>query len=137
MATMYYDCDADLKYLQGKKVAVIGYGNQGRAQAQCLYDSGIDVVVGVNEGGKSWSCAKDAGIKTMSIEDAAKVGDIVHILIPDEVQPHVYTKYIKNNLKEGNVLSFSHGFNITFNQIKPPEYVDVVMIAPKTPGSEL
>ena len=64
MATMYYDCDADLKYLQGKKVAVIGYGNQGRAQAQCLYDSGIDVVVGVNEGGKSWSCAKDAGIKT-------------------------------------------------------------------------
>lgn len=137
MATMYYDCDADLKYLQGKKVAVIGYGNQGRAQALCLHDSGIDVVVGVNEGGKSWNCAKDAGIKTMSVEDAAKAGDIVHILIPDEVQPHVYAKYIKDNLKEGNVLSFSHGFNITFNQIKPPEYVDVVMVAPKTPGSEL
>jgi len=134
MAKLYYDGDADLSVLSGKTIAVIGYGNQGSAQAQNLHDSGIDVVVGLREGGKSWSKAKSDGLKVSAIEDAAEKADIIHILVPDEVQSQVYEASIKRYLSEGKVLGFSHGFNITFGWIKPPENVDLLMVAPKGPG---
>lgn len=131
---MYYDKDADLKYLKGKKVAVIGYGSQGRAQALNLKDSGIDVCVALREGSRSWERAEKEGLKVMTVPEAAKWGDIVQILIWDEVQGKVYREQIKENLEPGNTLMFSHGFNITYHQIVPPTYVDVIMIAPKSPG---
>lgn len=135
MAKIYYDQDVKKEYLEGKTVAVIGYGNQGRAQALNLHDSGVKVVVGLRERSKSFNLVKKDGLKVMSISEAAKVGDIVQILIPDEVQAKVYYQEgIKENLKEGNVLMFSHGFNIHFGQIVPPQNVDVIMVAPKGPG---
>nr|HPR42662.1 ketol-acid reductoisomerase [Candidatus Methanofastidiosa archaeon] len=134
MANIYYDKDADLKYLKGKKVAVIGYGSQGRSQALNLKDSGIDVIVGLREGGRSWERAVKEGQTVMTVDEAAKAADIVQILIWDEVQGDVYKAQIKDNLEPGNTLMFSHGFNIHYNQIRPPNYVDVVMIAPKSPG---
>jgi len=134
MAKLYYDVDADLSVLSGKTVAVIGYGNQGSAQAQNLHDSGIDVVVGLREGGKSWSKAKSDGLKVSALEDAAENADIIHMLVPDEVQSQVYEASIKPYLGEGKVLGFSHGFNITFGWIKPPENIDLIMVAPKGPG---
>ncbi len=134
MAKLYYDVDADLSVLSGKTIAVIGYGNQGSAQAQNLHDSGIDVVVGLREGGKSWSKAKSDGLKVSAIEDAAEKADIIHILVPDEVQSQVYKASIEPYLSEGKVLGFSHGFNITFGWIKPPENIDLIMVAPKGPG---
>jgi len=135
MAKIYYDKDVKKEFLEGKIVAVIGYGSQGRAQALNLHDSGVKVVVGLREGGKSFNLIKKDGLKAMSISEAAKIGDIVQILIPDEVQAKVYYQEgIDKNLQEGNVLMFSHGFNIHFGQIVPPKNVDVVMIAPKSPG---
>ncbi len=134
MARLYYDGDADLSVLSGKTVAVIGYGNQGSAQAQNLHDSGIEVVVGLREGGKSWSKAKSDGLKVSAIEDAAEKADIVHMLVPDEVQSQVYEASIRPYLSEGKVLGFSHGFNINFGWIKPPENIDLIMVAPKGPG---
>ncbi len=134
MAKIYYDEDADLRELDGKTVAVIGYGNQGHAQALNLRDSGVDVIVGALKGGKSWKAAEDAGFKVYEISEAAKKGDIIHILIPDEVQGEVYKKEIEPYLGEGDSLSFSHGFNIRFKQIIPPKTVDVFMVAPKGPG---
>ena len=135
MAKIYYDQDVKKEYLEGKIVAVIGYGSQGRAQALNLHDSGVKVVVGLREGGKSFNLIEKDGLKAMSISEAAKIGDIVQILIPDEVQAKVYYQEgIDKNLQEGNVLMFSHGFNIHFGQIVPPKNVDVVMIAPKSPG---
>ena len=135
MAKIYYDKDVKKEFLEGKMVAVIGYGSQGRAQALNLHDSGVRVVVGLREGGKSFNLIKKDGLKAMSISEAAKIGDIVQILIPDEVQAKVYYQEgIDKNLQEGNVLMFSHGFNIHFGQIVPPKNVDVVMIAPKSPG---
>lgn len=134
MAKLYYDGDADLSVLSGKTIAVIGYGNQGSAQSQNLHDSGIDVVVGLREGGKSWSKAKSDGLNVSAIEDAAEKADIIHILVPDEVQSQVYEASIKPYLSEGKVLGFSHGFNITFGWIKPPENIDLIMVAPKGPG---
>ncbi|HBY57901.1 MAG TPA: ketol-acid reductoisomerase [Candidatus Atribacteria bacterium] len=135
MAKIYYDQDVKKEYLEGKTVAVIGYGSQGRAQALNLHNSGIKVVVGLREGSKSFNLVEKDGLKVMSISEAAKVGDIVQILIPDEVQAKVYCqKGIEENLKEGNVLMFSHGFNIHFGQIVPPQNVDVIMVAPKGPG---
>jgi len=137
MAKIYYDSDISLEPLLNKKVAVIGYGSQGRAQALNMRDSGIDVVVGVREGGKSWKMVKEDGLEPLSIEEAAEEGDIIHMLIPDVVQPEVYKKFIEPNMKPGKVLGFSHGYNIHFRQIVPPSYVDVVLVAPKAPGPRM
>ena len=136
MVKILYDKDASLDFLKGKRVAVIGYGAQGRAQALCMHDSGVDVVVGLREDGKSWQQAEADGLKVASMKDAAAQSDIIHILIPDEYHKEVYDGDIKNELKPGKVLSFSHGFNICFKRIIPPSNVDVVMIAPKAPGTE-
>jgi ketol-acid reductoisomerase len=137
MAKIYYDQDVKKEYLKGKTVAVIGYGNQGRAQALNLHDSGIKVVIGAAPRDKypDWNNAEKDGLMAMSIGEAAKIADIIQILIPDEIQAKVYYEEgIDKNLQEGNVLMFSHGFNIHFGQIVPPKNVDVIMIAPKSPG---
>ncbi len=134
MARMYYDADANLDLLAGKTVAIIGYGSQGHAHALNLKDSGINVVVGLYPGSKSQQKAEEAGLKVLSVADAASAADWLMILLPDEVQKTVYKEEIEPNLKEGTVLSFAHGFNIHFGQIVPPETVDVVMVAPKGPG---
>ncbi len=134
MAKLYYDQDANLDLLTGKKVAVIGYGSQGHAHALNLKDSGVDVVVGLYKGSKSWEAAKEAGLAVMEAAQAAKEADIIMILIPDEKQAKLYQESIEPNLEEGNMLMFAHGFNIHFGQIKPPSYVDVAMVAPKGPG---
>jgi len=133
---LMYEADADAKYLDGKQVAVIGYGAQGRAQALMMHDSGVNVVVGVREKGASWELAKSDGLQVATISEAAKSADIIHILIPDEVQSDVYEAEIKEYVVSGKTLSFSHGFNIIFNKITPPEGVDVIMVAPKAPGTE-
>ena len=133
MAKLYHEEDVNLDVLKGKKVSVIGYGNQGSAQAQNLKDSGVDVIVGLREG-PSWERAIRDGMKVLPIDEAAKEADIVQVLVPDEMQSQVYTQYIKDHLEAGNALCFSHGFNITFKCIVPPEDVDVIMIAPKAPG---
>jgi len=133
MTKVYYDEDADLSALEGLKIAVIGYGNQGSAQAQNMRDSGLDVIIG-SRGDPSFDKAKEDGFEVLPIAEAAEKADIVHILIPDEVQAETYEKEIKNGLKEGNAIMFSHGFSIRFKAIKPPEFVDVMMVAPKGPG---
>ncbi len=135
MARIYYDKDVELEVLKDQTIAVIGYGIQGSAQAKNMRDSGLKVILGLRENGASWKKAKEDGFEVYPIDEAAKLGDIVHILIPDEKQPEVYRKYIHENLSEGNALSFSHGFNIRFNQIVPPANVDVIMMAPKGPGA--
>lgn len=138
MVKIYYDQDAQKSSLQDKTIAIIGYGSQGRAQSLNLKDSGVDVVVGLRENGVSWEKAKKDGLRVESIEEAVKKADIVQILVPDEVQPQVFcSNYILENLKEGNTLMFSHGFNIHFKQIVPPKNVDVIMVAPKSPGANL
>ncbi|MFZ9737435.1 MAG: ketol-acid reductoisomerase [Prochlorotrichaceae cyanobacterium] len=134
MAQMYYDSDANLDLLNGKTVAIVGYGSQGHAHALNLKDSGVNVVVGLYPGSKSVAKAEAAGLKVLSVSEAAKVADLVMILLPDEVQKTVYTNEIAPNLQSGNVLLFAHGFNIHFGQVVPPEDVDVVMVAPKGPG---
>jgi len=134
MVNVYYDKDAQLSYLDNKTVAVIGYGSQGHAQAQNLHDSGVDVVVGLREGSKKRKIAEKDGLTVCSIAEAAKKADIIQILIPDFIQRKVYKEKIEGNLVDGNALVFSHGFNIHFEQISPPEYVDVFMVAPKSPG---
>lgn len=134
MATLFYDNDADLSLLEGKKIAIIGYGSQGHAHALNAKDSGMDVVVGLYEGSKSRAKAEADGLEVMSVADAAKAGDVVMILVPDTKQADVYTQHIGPNLEAGNMLMFSHGFNIHFKQIVPPENVDVAMVAPKAPG---
>lgn len=133
---LYHDNDADLKVLDGKKVAVLGYGAQGRAQALCFHDSGLDVTVGVRKDGKSWNKAKEDGLKVAEFADAVKGADVVMILLPDEIQPEIYAKYVQPNLKDGAALEFAHGFNITYKLITPPENVDVIMMAPKSPGDK-
>ncbi len=135
MSRIYYDRDVELLVLEGETVAVIGYGSQGAAQAQNFRDSGVEVVLGLREGGESWKRASRDGFEVMTVEEAARRGSIVHMLIPDEVQPEVYAKYVRQGLEEGNALSFSHGFNIRFGQIVPPKHVDVIMMAPKGPGA--
>lgn len=132
---IYYEKDIDMGVLEDKTIAVIGYGSQGRAQALNMRDSGLNVIVGVRKDGKSWNIAKNDGMEVTTIEDASKRADIVHVLIPDEVQPKVYEKYIKSGLEDGNTLSFSHGYNIHFKNIIPPKNVNVTMIAPKGPGA--
>lgn len=134
MAKMYYDNDADLKFLEGKKVAVLGFGSQGHAHAENLKDSGVDVIVGLRPGSKHEEKALKAGLKVMPVAEAAKAGDVVMMLVPDEVCADVYKKEVLPNLEEGNVLAFAHGFNIHFNQVKVPAGVDVIMVAPKGPG---
>ena len=134
MAKMYYEKDCDINYLDGKKITIIGYGSQGHAHAMNLKDSGCDVCVGLREGSKNWANAEKAGLKVMTVAEAAKWGDIVMMLINDEVQADVYKKDIAPNLTAGNMLMFAHGFNIHFKQIVPPAGVDVAMIAPKGPG---
>lgn len=134
MAKLYYDNDASLDFIINKKVAIIGYGSQGHAHALNLKDSGVDVIVGLYEGSKSWEKAEAAGLKVYKVAEAAAAADWIMILLPDEVQPNVYRQEIQPHLKAGKVLSFAHGFNIHFGQIIPPSDVDVVMIAPKGPG---
>ena len=134
MAKMYYEKDCNLNVLKGKKIAIIGYGSQGHAHALNLKESGMDVSVGLRPGSKREKEAKDAGLKVMTVPEAAKWGDVVMILINDEVQADVYKKDILPNLEKGNALAFAHGFNIRYKQIIPPEGVDVFMAAPKGPG---
>jgi ketol-acid reductoisomerase len=131
---MYYDQDADLSYLQGKKIAVIGYGSQGHAHSLNLKDSGLDVRVGLRKGSKRWAKAEEAGLKVVTVEDAAKEADVIMILINDEFQGDVYRESIAPYVVSGNALVFGHGFNIHFGQIVPPKDVDVFMVAPKGPG---
>ena len=134
MARIFYQQDCDLQKLNGKTVAIIGYGSQGHAHALNLKDSGVNVIVGLYEGSKSWAKAEAQGLKVMTSAEAAKAADIIMILINDEKQASLYKESIEPNLEEGNMLMFAHGFNIHFNQIVPPKFVDVTMIAPKGPG---
>lgn len=131
---VYYEKDADLKVLKGKKIAVIGYGAQGHAHAQNLKDSGLDVVVGLRPSSEKAKQAKADGLAILPVPDAVKAADIVMILIPDEIQGDVYKESIMPNLKKNAVLAFAHGFNIHFGQIVPSADMDVIMIAPKGPG---
>lgn len=134
MTRMYYDQDADLGLLKGKKVAIIGYGSQGHAQAQNLRDSGIDVIVSDLKGSANYERAVKDGFAPVTAAEAASAGDLIQMLVPDEVQSRVYKSDIEKHLTDGKTLVFSHGFNIHFNQIVPPKNVDVIMIAPKGPG---
>ncbi len=131
---MYYDDDADLTLLNGKTVAIIGFGSQGHAHAQNLKDSGVDVIVGLRPGSDSVAKAKESGLEVTDVADAASSGDVVMVLLPDTEQARIYKEDIEPNLEERDSLAFAHGFNIHFGQIKPPKGVDVWMIAPKGPG---
>ena len=131
---IYYDSDADLKYLEDKVVAVIGYGSQGHAQAQNLKDSGVNVVVGLRKESSSWPLAEEDGFEVLTTPEAAAKADVIQILIPDIKQASVFKNDIEPNLEEGNALVFSHGLNIHYDQIVPQKDVDVFMVAPKSPG---
>jgi len=135
VAKIYYEKDADIASLEGKTIGVFGYGNQGHAQAQNLRDSGLKVKIGELKGTAGWNKAKEAGFEVKENKEIAQEADILQILIPDEYQAKMYKNDIAPYLKEGKALCFSHGFNIHFHQIVPPEYVDVFMIAPKGPGN--
>ena len=134
MARIFYQQDCDLNRLKGKTVAIIGYGSQGHAHALNLKDSGVNVVVGLYEGSKSWAKAEQQGLQVMTSAEAAKVADLIMILINDEKQAKLYKESIEPNLTEGKTLAFAHGFNIHFGCIKPPKNVNVIMVAPKGPG---
>ena len=134
MATMYYDDDADLGLLKDRKIAVIGFGSQGHAHALNLHDSGLDVRVGLYPGSRSWTSVEESGLRVGTVEDVSREADIIMVLIPDHLQRDVYEKAIEPGLAEGKMLMFAHGFNIHFQQIDPPDFVDVTMIAPKGPG---
>lgn len=134
MVQVYYDQDADLSLLKGKKIAIMGYGSQGHAQAQNLKDSGLDVIVGLRKDSKSWPKAEADGLKVAIVPEAAEAADIIQILVPDELQARLYKEEIEPYLSEGKALMFSHGFNIHFGQIVPPADVDVFLVAPKSPG---
>ncbi len=134
MAKLYYQEDCNLNLLKGKKVAIIGYGSQGHAHALNLHESGVDVIVGLYEGSKSWKLAEEAGLKVATAADASKEADVIMILINDEKQAKLYKESIEPNLTAGKYLAFAHGFNIHFGQIVPPADVNVFMIAPKGPG---
>ena len=137
MANIYYDEDADLGLLEGKKIAVIGYGSQGHAHALNLRDSGLDVVVGLYEGSKSKEKAEAEGLTVTSVAEASEAADVVMILVHDTIQSDVYESEIKEHLRPGDTLMFAHGFNIHFKAIVPPDFVDVSMIAPKAPGHRM
>ena len=131
---LYYDGDADLSVLSGERVAVIGYGSQGHAHALNLQDSGVDVVVGLYRGSKSWALAEEQDLRVEPVEKAVELGTVVVLLVPDQTQKALYEQTIRPNLKRGSALMFAHGFNVHFNQIVPPHDVDVTMVAPKAPG---
>jgi ketol-acid reductoisomerase len=131
---MYYDADADLSIIQGKKVAVVGYGSQGHAHAMNLRDSGVEVVIALKEGSKSIQKAEEAGFEVKTVADAAEWADLIMILAPDQHQRSIYNESIKNKLTPGKTLAFAHGFNIRFGYIEAPEGVDVILVAPKAPG---
>jgi ketol-acid reductoisomerase len=133
-AQMYYDADANLDLLNGKTVAIIGYGSQGHAHALNLKDSGVNVIIGLDPGRKSAAIALAAGLSVKTVAEAAKAADLIMILLPDEIQRGIYEREIEPNLSAGKTLAFAHGFNIHFGQIIPPVDVDVIMIAPKGPG---
>lgn len=133
---IYYDDDVSLEILKGKTIAVIGYGIQGSAQAQCLRDSGMNVIAGLRKG-PSWDRAVKDGMRVMAVPEAAEAGDIIMMLTPDMTQKRIYKEQIEKNLKPGDALYFSHGFNITYKLINPPSDVDVIMVAPKGPGAKL
>src|SRR6202142_1126262 len=134
MMKVYYDKDADLSLIKGKKVAIVGYGSQGHAHAQNLNDSGIKVTVALRAGGASWDKAKKAGLKVAEVAAAVKSADFVMMLMPDEHIAAVYKSEVEPNIKKGATLAFAHGFNIHYGQIVPRADLDVVMIAPKAPG---
>ncbi|MBE6009620.1 MAG: ketol-acid reductoisomerase [Lachnospiraceae bacterium] len=134
MAKIYYQEDCNLSLLDGKTIAIVGYGSQGHAHAKNLSDSGINVIIGLYEGSKSWKKAEEDGFKVFTAAEAAKQADIIMILINDEKQAKMYKEDIEPNLEAGNMLMFAHGFNIHFGTIVPPADVDVTMIAPKAPG---
>ena len=132
--TVYYDKDCDLSIIKSKKVAMIGFGSQGHAHAENLRDSGVEVIVGLREGGSSWNKAAAKGFTVKSVADASKEADVIMILLPDETQADVFEAEIRPSLKEGNAIAFGHGFNIHYGQIQAPKGVDVIMVAPKAPG---
>ena len=131
---VYYDRDADLGLILEKKIAIVGYGSQGHAQAQNLRDSGLNVIVGQRPGGPNYDLAVKHGFTPVSASEAAQKGDLVNILLPDEVQGDTYRNHIKDHLKPGKLLMCSHGFNVHFGQVEPPQGVDVALVAPKGPG---
>src|SRR6201991_1477036 len=131
---MFYDDDADLNLLEGKTVAILGYGSQGHAHARNLNDSGVDVVVGLRPGSKSVEHAEAAGLEVLDIAEAASRGDIVMVLLPDERHHDVWEESIRDSIAPGNLLMFGHGFSIHYNEIEPPAEVDVALVAPKGPG---
>ncbi|MDE7389934.1 MAG: ketol-acid reductoisomerase [Lachnospiraceae bacterium] len=134
MIKKYYDSDCNLGMLEGKTVAIIGYGSQGHAHAQNLHESGVNVVVGLRKTSSSCAKAEAAGLKVMEVPEAAKAADLIMMLVPDELAADLYKEQIEPNLEDGNVLLFAHGFNIHYNFIKAPANVDVIMVAPKGPG---
>ncbi len=134
MAKMYYQKDCDLELLRGKVVAIIGYGSQGHAHAQNLKDSGIEVIVGLYDGSRSWDRAEKDGLKVMEVPEAVKHSDFIVMLVGDDVQPRLYKESVQPNLAKGKSLVFAHGFNVHYSQIVPPGSVDVFMVAPKGPG---
>ncbi len=134
MINKYYDKDCNMGLIKNRTIAIIGYGSQGHAHANNLKESGMNVVVGLRKDSSSWKIAEDAGLKVMTTAEAAAAGDMIMMLVPDETCAAIYKQDVEQNLKEGNVLMFAHGFNIHFNQIIPPKNVDVIMVAPKGPG---
>ena len=133
-ARMFYESDCNLSVLDGKTVAIIGFGSQGHAHALNLHESGVNVIVGLYEGSKSWKHVEELGLKVMTTAEAVKAADVIMVLTPDEKQASIYKNDIAPYLTEGKALAFAHGFNIHFKQIVPPANVDVFMIAPKAPG---
>ena len=137
MVKVYYDTDVSLDPLKDKTIAVIGYGSQGHAQALNMRDSGLNVILGLRPKGASWSKAKSEDFEVHSVPEASRRGDIIHMLIPDLAQPTVYEEHVAPHMTNGKTLGFSHGFNIHFKQIVPPPHVNVIMVAPKSPGDRV
>ncbi len=133
-ARMYHESDCDLSYLMNKTVAIIGFGSQGHAHALNLRDSGVNVIIGLNKGGRTWPIAEEAGFEVFPVAEATKKADVIMILAPDEKQADIYNNEIAPNLEDGKYIAFAHGFNIHFKQIVPPKGINVFMIAPKGPG---
>ena len=134
MVKKYYDGDCNLGVLDGRKVAIIGYGSQGHAHALNLHESGVDVVVGLRKDSKSWAKAEEAGLQVMEVPDAAKAADVVMMLVPDEISADIYNSQVAPYMEEGNTLMFAHGFNIHYKLVNPAPNLDVIMVAPKGPG---